>query len=163
MEIASGGSSIEEGVMKFGDTSPFTCPECHGVLSRIEEDRILRFRCHTGHAYSDSALLESLLDHTGDLITEVQRSLHEGVLLLDQMGLDLEQAGDAQRAQAFFAKARELERRSHGFRAAAMEQEILGRESVVLRGPRSTADRNRPADRERGDEERHARRRRESR
>ena len=36
--------------------SLFLCPACGGVLSQLENDDVVRFRCRTGHAYSPLAL-----------------------------------------------------------------------------------------------------------
>ena len=40
-----------------GRLSSFTCPSCRGALWELEEGGHLRYRCHTGHAYSQSSLL----------------------------------------------------------------------------------------------------------
>ena len=40
----------------------FTCPECNGALSRLKEGNIIRFRCHTGHAFTIKALLSEVSD-----------------------------------------------------------------------------------------------------
>lgn len=44
-------------VEALGDLVPFNCPDCGGVLWRIKEGDILRYRCHTGHAFTSAALL----------------------------------------------------------------------------------------------------------
>lgn len=40
-----------------GEQVPFNCPGCGGVLWRIDQGKPLRYRCHTGHAYSAPVLL----------------------------------------------------------------------------------------------------------
>src|SRR5256714_8926179 len=65
VEIATENDSFHKGIMKLGTLTPFTCPECHGVLVQIAEGEMSRFRCHTGHAYTDSALLESVMEKAG--------------------------------------------------------------------------------------------------
>lgn len=50
IQIAAEERALEKGILKFGELSPYTCPECHGVLSRLRNDNIIRYRCHTGHA-----------------------------------------------------------------------------------------------------------------
>ena len=40
-----------------GTLSPFTCPSCRGALWELEESGHLRYRCHTGHAYTHASLL----------------------------------------------------------------------------------------------------------
>lgn len=51
------GNGLKAGVMELGKVSKYTCPDCHGVLVQIEEGPIVRFRCHTGHAFSLMTLL----------------------------------------------------------------------------------------------------------
>ena len=47
---------------RLGKVSPLTCPECHGALTEISDQGFLRFRCHTGHAYSAESLRSSQAD-----------------------------------------------------------------------------------------------------
>ncbi|HET7867277.1 MAG TPA: chemotaxis protein CheB, partial [Burkholderiaceae bacterium] len=42
---------------RMGHPSPYTCPACGGALWELEEGGHLRYRCHTGHAYSQASLL----------------------------------------------------------------------------------------------------------
>lgn len=62
----------EYGTMKtedrLGDLSVFVCPECHGPLWEIADGPMLRYRCHTGHAF------------TGDVMMEAQSSEAEQIL-----------------------------------------------------------------------------------
>jgi two-component system, chemotaxis family, protein-glutamate methylesterase/glutaminase len=40
-----------------GEQVPFNCPGCGGVLWEVAKGEPLRYRCHTGHAFSSSVLL----------------------------------------------------------------------------------------------------------
>ncbi len=44
-------------VEALGEQVPFNCPDCGGVLWEMAEGKLLRYRCHTGHAFTSSALL----------------------------------------------------------------------------------------------------------
>lgn len=44
-------------VNALGEQVPFNCPGCGGVLWKIDNGVPLRYRCHTGHAYTSEALL----------------------------------------------------------------------------------------------------------
>ena len=46
---------------ELGELTSFTCTECHGALIRIVEDKHSRYRCHTGHGYTEETLLESVI------------------------------------------------------------------------------------------------------
>lgn len=50
-------SNIDQ-TRKLGTQSLFTCPECGGSLWHITENGISRYRCFTGHAYSELNLME---------------------------------------------------------------------------------------------------------
>jgi two-component system chemotaxis response regulator CheB len=44
-------------VNSLGEQVPFNCPGCGGVLWKMNEGPDVRYRCHTGHAYTAAALL----------------------------------------------------------------------------------------------------------
>ena len=44
-------------VNSLGDQVPFNCPGCGGVLWKVGNGAALRYRCHTGHAYTAKVLL----------------------------------------------------------------------------------------------------------
>lgn len=44
-------------VEALGDQVAFNCPDCGGVLWQIKETDMLRYRCHTGHAFTSDVLL----------------------------------------------------------------------------------------------------------
>jgi len=44
-------------VNALGDQVPFNCPGCGGVLWKMDKGPDLRYRCHTGHAYTAATLL----------------------------------------------------------------------------------------------------------
>jgi two-component system chemotaxis response regulator CheB len=56
-KIAERVLSDLEAVNSLGEQVPFNCPGCGGVLWKIGKDKDLRYRCHTGHAYTYKALL----------------------------------------------------------------------------------------------------------
>src|SRR5262249_47684536 len=63
VDIAKGGNH-SMAVTQIGQPSMFTCPECHGTLMRIRGEKPLRFRCHTGHAFTADTLLSELTEVT---------------------------------------------------------------------------------------------------
>ncbi|RYD35953.1 MAG: chemotaxis protein CheB [Verrucomicrobiaceae bacterium] len=130
VKIAAEGGAFQKGIMELGTLTPFTCPECHGALARILNGLTLRFRCHTGHAYTDSALLEGVMECAGEMLWQVIRTLEESVMLLNNMGTHLREAGDMGRAEAFFTKARILEKRSRAFHDAALDHESLSGDNL---------------------------------
>jgi two-component system chemotaxis response regulator CheB len=58
-EIAERVLSDVAAVNSLGKQVPYNCPECGGVLWEMNNPKVSRYRCHTGHSFTLSALLES--------------------------------------------------------------------------------------------------------
>jgi two-component system chemotaxis response regulator CheB len=71
------GNGLQQGVLQLGQPSPNSCPECHGSLIEIREGPIVRYRCHTGHAYS----LQTLL---GETEAAIEKSLWNTVRAIEE-------------------------------------------------------------------------------
>ena len=84
-QIAHGDRAFELGVLGLGPASPYTCPECHGVLVQIKEAGIPRFRCHTGHAYTLQSLFAEVNEAVEVALWNTLRTLDESVMLLDHL------------------------------------------------------------------------------
>ncbi len=130
VQVAAGTNVSEKKILELGDLTSFTCPECHGTLIGIKEGKFSRFRCHTGHGFTEDALLEAVTRSTGEKVWQVTRSIQETVMLLQHMGKHIQDAGSSQEAEKFFAKARELEKQASQMQKLAVEQERLSQESL---------------------------------
>lgn len=72
-------------VNKLGDQVPFNCPGCGGVLWKVKKDNNLRFRCHTGHAYTAAALLAEQTHKIEETMWTALRMFEERKNLLTEM------------------------------------------------------------------------------
>lgn len=86
VRIAAEEDPIKAGVQHMGEPSTIACPECHGVLLQMKEGGRIRFRCHTGHAYSAESLLAEISEGIEVALWNAIRALQEGALLLNQLG-----------------------------------------------------------------------------
>ncbi len=64
-----------------GDPSPFACPQCSGVLWELGREKLLRFRCRTGHAYSVGSLLAGQSESLESALWSALRALEEKAAL----------------------------------------------------------------------------------
>ncbi|MGL4621652.1 MAG: chemotaxis protein CheB, partial [Chroococcidiopsis sp.] len=64
-----------------GTPSPYACPDCGGVLWELDEGRLMRFRCRTGHAYSTDSLLAAQSESLEDALWSALRALEEKAAL----------------------------------------------------------------------------------
>jgi two-component system chemotaxis response regulator CheB len=110
-EIAAGERTMLGNIATIGDPSLFTCPECHGALVQIRDDQLLRFRCHTGHAFTAQSLLASLNENTEDTVWSAVRTLQEGAMLLQHLAQHSRDAGQESEADSLEREAQDkLER-----------------------------------------------------
>jgi two-component system, chemotaxis family, protein-glutamate methylesterase/glutaminase len=130
IEIAAEENALEKGLMDFGELSPFTCPECHGVLSRLYNGDLVRYRCHTGHAYTVAALMASLTEKVEDDLYNAIRGMDETIILLNHLGDHYAEANQPQLAALFFKKAKQAADRSQLVRQAVMAHEQLSKDSL---------------------------------
>ncbi len=72
-------------VNKLGDQVPFNCPGCGGVLWKVDKDSSLRFRCHTGHAYTAASLLAEQTRKIEETMWTALRMFEERKNLLTEM------------------------------------------------------------------------------
>jgi two-component system chemotaxis response regulator CheB len=129
--IAAEDSAFESGIMKFGELSPFTCPDCHGVLSKIKDGKLTRFRCHTGHAFSADALLATVTENIEDSLYNAIRGVEESIMLLNHLGDHFAEVNETRLAAMYFRKAKEAEARAQMVRQAVMSHEQLSQDSLL--------------------------------
>lgn len=68
-----------------GQESPYSCPECGGVLWELTNSNLLRFRCRTGHAYSTESLLAEQSEAIEEAMWTALRALKEKSDLVQRM------------------------------------------------------------------------------
>jgi len=136
VQIAMEANALQSGVLTIGPTTPYTCPECHGVLMRVEQGGIPRFRCHTGHAYALDSLLASVTEAVEASLWGALRAVEESVLLLREAAGHARDARDGARAgerivdPRFEQKAREAQARAELIRQAVLKHQALSLEAV---------------------------------
>lgn len=116
--------------MELGVLSPYACPECHGVLSRIQDGALIRFRCHTGHAYSVDTLMASLGESIEESLYSAIRAIEESIFLLNHMGDHYAEENRPKLAALYFKKAKEAEQRASQVRQAVSDHEQLSKEKL---------------------------------
>jgi len=120
--IAFGDNPLKEGIMSLGDASAFTCPECHGALIEITNGKLVRFRCHTGHAFSINSLLAELTESTENTLWSAVRAIDENIMLLDHMAQHARQAEKLDLAKMLARKSEESKQHADLLRKAAFTQ-----------------------------------------
>jgi two-component system, chemotaxis family, protein-glutamate methylesterase/glutaminase len=94
------GSQGMENLNALGHLSALTCPDCGGGLWEISGAPPLRFRCHTGHAFTARSLDNAQLQATDQSLWASVRTLQEREILLRRLATVSEATGDSAGAEA---------------------------------------------------------------
>ena len=92
-----------------GKPSPFVCPDCQGGLWEVDGSRPIRYRCHTGHAFTIRTLQHAIASAADESVWSALRALQEKSALIEHMAKVALQTGDAQGALRLQAVADETE------------------------------------------------------
>jgi two-component system, chemotaxis family, protein-glutamate methylesterase/glutaminase len=86
LEVAMAAmDSSEDKLDRMGQRSTFTCPECHGTLWEMNEEGILRFRCHVGHAFTAETLASQQSSGLEDALWAAVRGFEENAKLASRI------------------------------------------------------------------------------
>ncbi len=124
VKIASAEDPWHAGIERLGGASTYACPDCHGVLLKVDEGGQMRFRCHTGHAYSAESLLAAINERVEDALWNAVRAIDEGARYVHHLSEHL-QAVDHARAERFAAEAVDARRQSEAVHRIVTEREAL--------------------------------------
>jgi two-component system chemotaxis response regulator CheB len=127
VKIAKEQNALSAGLKKISEPSSFACPECHGVLLKLKEGGPIRFRCHTGHAYSLETLLAGINEGIEETLWSAIRALEEGEMLLNSITEHLA-SHDGEQVAALRGRAREARQQSDHLRTL-----LTGREPLALK------------------------------
>lgn len=98
-------ASVEE----LGRISKLTCPDCHGALWEINDEDILRFRCHVGHAFSAESLNEGQSEMLEAALWSAVRALEEQTILARRIIERARKANHMRAVNIFARRAQEAE------------------------------------------------------
>jgi two-component system, chemotaxis family, protein-glutamate methylesterase/glutaminase len=110
-QIALDNNALELGVRKLGAASFYTCPECHGSMVAVKDGSFTRYRCHTGHGFTPSALSTHSRQNVEKTLWSALAQLEEREVLLEEMQRTVRDlSGAGQTTDAYGAERHEVQR-----------------------------------------------------
>jgi two-component system chemotaxis response regulator CheB len=78
---------------QIGTRAGLTCPECGGAIWEIQHSHPLRYRCHTGHAFTAKVLAGLQSAEVEEAMWAAVRALHEQEQLFRKLHLQAQGSG----------------------------------------------------------------------
>jgi two-component system, chemotaxis family, protein-glutamate methylesterase/glutaminase len=94
------GERAMENLSRVGKPSSLTCPDCGGGLWEVNDSKPLRYRCHTGHAFSARSLENAQVELADHALWSSVRALQEREILLRRLATVAQATGDTAQAEA---------------------------------------------------------------
>jgi two-component system chemotaxis response regulator CheB len=95
-----------------GEPSPYSCPDCGGVLWELSDEDLIRFRCRVGHAFTSETLTTEQAITVEHALWTALRALEEQAAVRRRMAERASHQGTAASADQYQNRARELERQA---------------------------------------------------
>jgi two-component system, chemotaxis family, protein-glutamate methylesterase/glutaminase len=92
-----------------GVPSTMSCPECHGVLWEVKDQKLVHFRCRVGHAYSAETLLAHQAENLEAALWTALRALEEHSALSKRLATRANSRGLSHSASSFTEQAMDAE------------------------------------------------------
>jgi two-component system chemotaxis response regulator CheB len=99
-----------------GEPSPYSCPECGGVLWELRDGELIRFRCRVGHAYTSETLTTEQALTVEHALWSALRALEEHAAVRRRMAERAILNGKKTTAERYRKRARELDEQAQQVR-----------------------------------------------
>jgi two-component system, chemotaxis family, protein-glutamate methylesterase/glutaminase len=107
VEVARNGHSSMSDMDRVGRRSVLSYPDCGGVMWEIDEDDLIRYRCHVGHAYTAELMSLALDESLRRALASARRGYEERSALMEKMEERAVGDGYGQLAETWRQKAKE--------------------------------------------------------
>lgn len=113
------GEDLLENLDAIAEPAGLACPDCGGGLWEVKDSPQLRYRCHTGHAFSARTLERAQAEAGEVALRGSVRALQERAMLLRRMVSVAQATGDTAQAEAARREADQLQEQVRELRKLA--------------------------------------------
>lgn len=141
-EIEVGISNMERAALEqagqIGTPSPFSCPDCGGVLAEYYDGELLRFRCQVGHAFSPESFFAQQTEGVDGSLWAAFRALDERATLANRLAHEAGRLNDRIGEQRFAQLRAQAEAQKERLRQVVLQGDDAdgGAAQGRPRGPR---------------------------
>jgi len=108
--VAKGAHSTIEQMDGIARRSGFACPDCHGAMWEIDEEKLVRYRCHVGHTYTADLMAVALDENLRRALGSALRALEERRALAVRLQNQADRDRQPGLAASWATRAKEFQR-----------------------------------------------------
>jgi two-component system chemotaxis response regulator CheB len=131
VEVARSGRASMNDMDSIGQRSVLTCPDCNGVLWEIDENELIRFRCHLGHAFGAELINLAIEENLRRALGSALRALEERTALIEKLRNQAVAQGHNQVAEHWTRKKEESEQETDVIRQAIIRADEIAAAAVA--------------------------------
>ena len=123
IEVNIAESPIDNGncAEKLGESVPVMCPECGGPLWELRDEKLRRYRCRIGHAFTAESLLAGQSEALEYALWAAVRTMEDRVRILMTLASGRQEHGQSKIADMYETRAKELKSHAQQIRQMLLE------------------------------------------
>ena len=121
VNIAENPTDNSDCAEKLGESVSVMCPECGGPLWELSDEKLRRYRCRIGHAFTAESLLAGQSEELEYALWAAVRTMEDRVRILTTLARGREERGQNKLAAMYEARAKELKTQAQQIRQMLLE------------------------------------------
>jgi len=121
VNIAENPTDNSDCAEKLGESVSVMCPECGGPLWELSDEKLRRYRCRIGHAFTAESLLAGQSEELEYALWAAVRTMEDRVRILTTLAHGREEHGQNKLAAMYEARAKELKTQAQQIRQMLLE------------------------------------------
>jgi two-component system, chemotaxis family, protein-glutamate methylesterase/glutaminase len=121
VNIAENPTDNSDCAEKLGEPVSVMCPACGGPLWELRDEKLSRYRCRIGHAFTAESLLTGQSEALEYALWAAVRTMEERVRILTTLARGRQEHGQNKLAERYEARAKELKTQAQHIRQMLLE------------------------------------------
>jgi two-component system chemotaxis response regulator CheB len=121
VSIAENPTANSDRTEELGESVSMICPDCGGPLRELRDEKLRRYRCHIGHAFTAESLLEGQSEAIEYALWAAVRTMEDRVRILRTLANGRRGHNYSKIAASYEAQANELQSHAQQIRKMLLE------------------------------------------
>jgi two-component system chemotaxis response regulator CheB len=121
VSITENPTANSDRIEELGESASMICPDCGGPLRELRDEKLRRYRCRLGHAFTAESLLEGQSEAIEYALWAAVRTMEDRVRILMNLANGRREQNHNKIAATYETQAKELQRHAQQIRKMLLE------------------------------------------